>query len=309
MIIGFETGKRLNDKIVEGFVHHRDNAYFQTFDRSNVRDQYKDNLIFAKNPLPKDVDHKWQALDVDMKNNHATAFVWWGFLRSTKKLYRQALKRKIDFFFLDHSYFYHKIHHQKKSGIDLIKNPFVRVVKNGFVIDKIIDTDERGLKNLSQLGKEDFEVKKWKKTGSKIVVLPPSFHMCDFLDLKHEDVLNDMISNIKKHTDREIVIRYKKPDGIHNPKPIEEEIADAWAVVSFQSNAVVKFILNGVPSFTYMDKHSVACPVSLTDFSKIENPWYPDNRYEWLCNICNNQFQERFVYSGHVMDYLNRMVK
>lgn len=306
MIIGFETGKRLNDKLVQGFVHHRDNSYFQTFSRDHVRNQYNDNLIFAKNPLPKDVDHKWQALDVDMGEKHATAFIWWGFLRSTKKLYQRAIERNIDFYFMDHSYFYHKIHTTRKARTDLVKNPFCRVVKNGFVIDKIIDTDEKGLKNLKQLGDEDFEVRKWKKSGSKIVILPPSFHMCEFLDLKHEDVLNDMINKVKQNTDREVVVRYKKPNGVHNPKPLEEEIKDAWAVVSFQSNAVIKFLLNGVPSFTYMPRHSVACPVSLTDFSKIENPWYPDNRYEWLCNLCNHIFTIDEITSGKAFRYVKQ---
>jgi len=243
MIIGFETGKRLNDRLVQGFVHNRGHSYFQTFNRDHVKNQYNNNLIVSKNPLPKDVDHKWQAFDVDLKDKHATTFVWWGFLRSTKKLYKRAIERNIDFYFMDHSYFYHKIHDTRKAKTDLVKNPFCRVVKNGFVIDKIIDTDERGLKNLKQLGDEDFEIRKWKKTGSKIIILPPSFHMCDFLDLKYEDVLNDMINKIKQNTDREIVIRYKKPNGVYNPKSLEEEIKDAWAVVSFQSNAVIKFLL------------------------------------------------------------------
>ena len=50
MILGFETGKRHNDRVVEGFVNRIDNAFFKPFDRTHVRDQYNDNLIFAKNP-------------------------------------------------------------------------------------------------------------------------------------------------------------------------------------------------------------------------------------------------------------------
>jgi len=310
MILGFETGKRHNDRVVEGFVNRIDNAFFKPFDRTHVRDQYNDNLIFAKNPLPKDVDHKWNvSFESDKSDNYPTVYAWWGFLRGTKKLYKECLKKKLDFYFFDHAYFYHKVHASKMTGLDLIRNPFVRCVKNGFVLDKITDTSENGLNNLKQLGKEDFTIQKWKKSGNKIVILPPSFHMCEFLDMNYEDVLTDMINAVKQNTDREIIVRYKKPNGNYNPRLIEEDIADAWAVVSFQSNAVIKFLLKGVPSFTYMPKHSVAAPLSLQDLTKIETPIYPDNRHEWLCSLANNQFQQKYVYSGKVLSYLNEEYK
>tara|TARA_B100000287_G_scaffold244341_1_gene229769 strand:+ start:1256 stop:2194 length:939 start_codon:yes stop_codon:yes gene_type:complete len=307
MIIGFETGKSFNDRIVHGFVNKIDGTTYQTYTRKHVQKQYDDMNIVHKNPLPKDVDHVWQALDeYDNPKLQTSAYAFWGFLRSTKKIYQAAVKRKVPFYFFDQAYFYHKIHAHKKSSNELIRNPYIRVCKNSFNKETIDDVRETGLFKLKRQGTEDFTLHPWKKKGKKVYIIPPSFHMCEFLGLKHADVLKDMVDQVKANTDREVVIRYKKPNGEYNPRPVEVDAQDAWAVVSFQSNAVIKFLMHGVPSFTYLPKHSVAVPLSLQDLTKIDTPFYPDNRYEWLCNLCNNQFQEGDVYNGKVLDYLNR---
>ena len=307
MIIGFETGKGFNDRVIHGFVNRVDNCVFQTFEKKHVQKQYKDDMIVHKNPLPKDVDHRWQALEeFDNPQLPTSAYAFWGFLRSTHKIYQKAIKEKIDFYFFDQAYFYHKIHGAKKSSRELFENPYIRVCKNEFNKETIDDIRETGLFKLKRQGIEDFTLHPWKKDGKKVYIIPPSFHMCEFLGLTHADVLKDMVDQVKANTDREIVIRYKKPNGQYNPRPVEIDAQDAWAVVSFQSNAVIRFIMHGVPSFTYLPKHSVAVPLSLQDLTKIDTPIYPDNRYEWLCNLANNQFQEKDVYSGNVLTYLDR---
>ena len=45
--------------------------------------------------------------------------------------------------------------------------------------------------------------------------------------------------------------------------------------------------------------------MSQTDLSKIETPIYPDNRYEWLCNLANHQFYANEIQSGYAERYLN----
>ena len=79
-----------------------------------------------------------------------------------------------------------------------------------------------------------------------------------------------------------------------------------WAVVSFQSNAGNQ-ISNARCSVIYIFTKTLCCcvPLSLQDLTKIDTPLYPDNRYEWLCNLANNQFQESDVYNGNVLSYLS----
>ena len=117
--------------------------------------------------------------------------------------------------------------------------------------------------------------------------------------------MNQSIEEIKKHTDREINIRYKKPGGKYNTTSLEKDIDNAWAVVSFQSSVAVRAINRGVPSFLMKPGYSVSEPMSLIDLSKIETPYYPDNRYEWLSNICNNQFLKKEIVDGTALEYIN----
>ncbi len=118
-------------------------------------------------------------------------------------------------------------------------------------------------------------------------------------------LLQDTIDELKKHTDREIRVRVKKIKGQYNPVPLHEDLKDAHAVVSFQSSAAAKAIIKGIPSFTITDKYSAAIPMSQTDLSKIETPIYPENRYEWLCNLANHQFYANEIQSGYAERYLN----
>jgi hypothetical protein len=51
--------------------------------------------------------------------------------------------------------------------------------------------------------------------------------------------------------------------------------------------------------------YSASQPMSLSDLSKIETPFYPDNRYEWLSSLCNNQFLKEEIRSGEAMRLIN----
>ena len=53
MIIGFETGKLFNDRIIDGFVNKIDRAVYQTYMRKHVQKQYKDDMIVHNNLYQK----------------------------------------------------------------------------------------------------------------------------------------------------------------------------------------------------------------------------------------------------------------
>ena len=53
-------------------------------------------------------------------------------------------------------------------------------------------------------------------------------------------------------------------------------------------------------------EYSACTPVSETDLSKIETPYYANNRREWLANLCNNQFSEpEYKRSIEYLDGIN----
>ena len=274
--LAFQTGKGHNDALLQRFILGRhlrkENALFCIYDEFKSIINYKD---FGKD---------WP---------------------SSRRV-EVAEQKNIPYYFIDHAYLYHQRHSMFEKYGDT-RNCIFRVCKNNYVINKITDTnDQRYLELKAKFAKDDeLDILDWKKGGKHIIVFPPSWWLCKNLGMSAEKVLQDTIDELKKHTDREIRVRVKKIKGQYNPVPLHEDLKDAHAVVSFQSSAAAKAIIKGIPSFTITDKYSAAIPMSLTDLSKIETPIYPENRYEWLCNLANHQFYASEIQSGYAKRYLD----
>ena len=313
--LAFQTGKGHNDALLQRFILGRhlreENAMFCLFDEYKTIINYKDFgpdwPSSRRKPTPPDANLYWQHLeDVHWRKPKVGSYWFWGFMRNTKRIVEVAEQKGIDWFFIDHAYLYHQRHSMFEKYGDY-HNSIFRVCKNNYVIEKITDTnDTRYLELKAKFAKDDeLDILDWKKGGKHIVVFPPSWWLCKNLGMTPQKVLDDTIEELKKHTDREIKVRVKKMNGQYNPVPLHEDLKDAHAVVSFQSSAAAKAIIKGVPSFTITDKYSAAVPMSLTDLSKIETPIYPDNRYEWLCNLANHQFYASEIESGYAKEYLD----
>jgi len=305
MILAFKTGKGSTDGLFDKFGKEgEEKIKVCEFDTK----RYFDDNPFLTSKLIKNPTHPNAKLywhDLYDKSLDVDSYMFWGFMRGTKTIYEKALETKKDFYFFDHAYVYHKKHSIFLER--LAANPFFRMVKNEFVLTTIKDTDDTKLlqmrKDYSKI--KDLDILPWNKKGSYILIIPPSVWLCNYIGIDAEQMMKDSIETIKKHTDREIKIRYKKPDGDYNLTPLEKDIDSAWAVVSFQSSAAIKAVNRGVPSFLMKPGYSATQPVSLTDLSKIETPFYPDNRYEWLSSICNNQFLKHEITTGKAYRYLN----
>ena len=123
------------------------------------------------------------------------------------------------------------------------------------------------------------------------------------LDVQHWAI--DTIKQIRKHTDRPIVVRAhpgdKRAKHYLNPRltlikdlanvkisqigtPLENDLAKAHAVVNHNSSAVVGPIIQGYHCFLTDPENSQSAEVSNTDFSMIEHP-KEFNRQQWLERI------------------------
>lgn len=121
------------------------------------------------------------------------------------------------------------------------------------------------------------------------------------------------ISQIRKYTDRHIIIRphprasVSLPDiknvsiippifsGGYDNFNFSEALKEAWAVVSYNSNPAIESALNGIPIFTH--KSSLCWEISNPDFSTIENPLYPD-RSQWINDISFTEWFEDEIKDG-----------
>jgi len=117
------------------------------------------------------------------------------------------------------------------------------------------------------------KIEPWRKTGSKIVVIPPTEFQKQ-LGCYHwtEETEN----RLREITDRPVVVKHEKGN-------FAEFISDAWAVVTWASVAGIEAAFLGVPVFS-TDK-CPSYPVNAGPLEKIETPQYPENRHELACSL------------------------
>jgi hypothetical protein len=152
-----------------------------------------------------------------------------------------------------------------------------RVVKNGMQhskprYDLPADRYQNIIGNRSHL-----RFAKWRRNGGPILLVTPSDKPCLFYGIDREKWVNETIEEIKKHTDRPIVIRDK---GLRRERigrnSIYNQLKDdkIFAVVTYNSIAATEAIGFGVPAFTLAP--NAADEFCLKDLSKIETPLYED---------------------------------
>lgn len=149
------------------------------------------------------------------------------------------------------------------------------------------------------------------KQGEKIVVCAqvPWDASVDFTD--HEEWLDRAIRAIQLTTDRPIVFRPHPKCQLppiegteYSTKPFAEDLKNAWATVSFNSNCGVESVLAGVPTFAF-DIGSMAWDVATRALSKIEEPEL-FNREKWLNDISYAQWSVKELREGKAWQHLSR---
>ena len=144
--------------------------------------------------------------------------------------------------------------------------------------------DERPDDRLEQVS---YEIKPYTKTVRKFQCV----HHHSIANFLNRNWLEDTLADLKKYTDREILVREKPynpeaqlgPDGkIHtgeNSNKVPKEPID-WndihAVVTNNSSITIKALANGVPVFA--DSNNCAFPIAGKSLARIEQPVYEDPR-------------------------------
>ena len=136
--------------------------------------------------------------------------------------------------------------------------------------------------------------------GSKILLAAPDEKPCVFYGITLSEWITQTIDKIRQHTDREIVVRERNPNRqARVASDLQSALTDVHAVVTFNSIAATESVLAGVPAFALAPSNA-AIPVSNTDLSKINNPWYPDQDqiHDWACHLAYGQFHNSELQNG-----------
>ncbi len=271
MIQGFET-RELTDQVMRPFVKSANGILHKKLKTVDLYEQTH-WPTFNKNDLTK------------------YPIVVFGVLRGTGHLIKECQRINHTYYYFDHAYVFKEQRHERNS---IFNEKMYRLTKNGMMltyIDKLDDIDNKRILNF----KKHIEIKPWTKKGDYILIVSPSEHANLWYDFTNWE--KDKIDKLKQYTQREIRIRRKD-----SKIPFMDELKNAWAVVTSQSTAAVDAVVNGVPSFC--DEMSMAKPVSYTNLSYIETPFYPDNREEWVNSLLANQYTMSEIKNGFAWNRL-----
>jgi hypothetical protein len=224
----------------------------------------------------------------DQEENSMTPVV----LRGVTKRKQMAACRAVgrDFYYIDTGYFGNG---KKKTYHRITKND---VQNFGPIVDRPSDRIPPGV-----------GVTKFRKEGSRILLAPPSQKLLNLYNINLDEWLERTQADIRKHTDREIVIRLKQSRSVRqNTDTIQMALDDdVFCLVTFSSIAAVEALLHGKPAITLGP--NAAAPLCSQNISEIENPRIPslDEVRALICHLSYCQFTEAEMRDGTAWRILN----
>lgn len=189
-----------------------------------------------------------------------------------------------DFYYIDTGYF----------G-NLKKKTYHRITKNnvqylGPIIDRPSD----------RLSRCNIQLTKFRRDGSKILLAPPSQKLLNLYDINLETWMQQTIDEIKRFTDREIVVRLKQGRSVRQTTDTMQMALsnDIFCLVTYSSIAAGEALLFGKPAIVLGP--SAAAPLCSNHLKYIENPFIPslDQVEAWARHIAYCQFTEPEMRDG-----------
>lgn len=213
------------------------------------------------------------------------------------------------------------------------KKPVIVLEVGGLIRNKTWKVGVGGINNEAFFGhctnNDDYRFKKlgislnpWRLDGENIIICCQNEKSHQWRNMPStKQWLLDIIPEIRRHTDKKIVIRPHprntieltfssllqtkfKNVSINTPQQIQgtyddfdfqNQLKNAWAVVNWSSNPATQAILSGIPVFTGPD--SLASPVANLNFSTIDNPTMPD-RTQWANDIAYTEWTVEEIADG-----------
>lgn len=188
-----------------------------------------------------------------------------------------CLKAAEEFWYIDHGYFRSAVKsvYQQFSATD--KGPYYRVVHNKLWHSHVHDGSD--WLRFYRLG---LDIKKFRKNGSHIVIVPPSIHMSKFWGL--EGWLERTTAHLRNFTDRPIYIHRKS-----SKEPLKAALENAWCLITDHSNAAIDALMEGIPVIiTHRDR-------SIGLLEDVESP-LEDTAF--FARLANNQWTMDEIRGG-----------
>ena len=202
------------------------------------------------------------------------------------------------------------------------KNGYLRYSVNGifpttgFYFDTDVDPNRwRQISRDLQL-----ETKPWRRSGDHILICCQRNGGWSMKGLNVQSWVNHLITQLKLHTDRPIIVRghpgdKKAPEYLYKNKSyklsqnnhIKQDLKNAWATITYNSSPGVASAIEGIPVFVTDNnpKDSQAYDVANFNLEKIEKPVYPD-REHWLEKISMSHWNTEELKNGTAWNFMRR---
>ena len=241
----------------------------------NLSDEYINMFASGANLPIQDYDQPFGNNDILIRS------------MAKRKLIHDCWNNNQTFYYMDSGY----IGNYKSKANPQGWKVWHRIVKNDVQHNEIIDRPDDRWKRL------DYTIEH-RKQGNHILLVTPSEKPCKFYGIDKDTWIKDTVAEIKKYTDRPIIIRDKMPRQQRIVRTIFEDLNNCHALVTYQSIAAVESVLYGVPSFTLAP--TAADPVCDKDLSLIECPTQQDKDkiYKWACHLAYGQFHNDEFKNG-----------
>jgi len=243
------------------------------------------------------------------------AIVVHGILRGTGLAIKEAIRKKIDYFYIDHAYF--------NAGY---KNEFWnRVSKNKHTMNYLKDVDELRWNSI----KKDIKIEPWKKQknrGDNILIIPPTHaiqwffndkewykNLILFLSQKFDDKFLKKIK-VRKKPNEPVVDNYGNLLGFRKTKidyqpSLEEDLNNASIVIAYNSQVALEATIKGIPVIVNENNSCKEISFKLSDLnSNLNNPIFEKepNRmklFKWL-SCC--QFKMSELENGSAWKFIEK---
>ena len=180
------------------------------------------------------------------------------------ELLQTAFRQNRDVYYCDHAYF----------G----RGRYYRITKNAY------QHDGRGNAGPERFNAFDRKVQPWRRDGQHVLICPNSAIYFGLFGLNVYEWVQQVCDVVAANSTRPVRVRWK-----NDSTPIESDLKDCWAVVTFTSAAALDALIAGVPVFV-LSAFSAAYRFGLSDLREVEHPLFPVGREPFLWNLAANQW-------------------
>lgn len=154
-------------------------------------------------------------------------------------------------------------------------------------------TGQSGNDDPARFRQFNIPVRDWRRAGGHILLCPNSEAFFRLHGFEPGQWVGETSAALRLSSDRPLRVRWKS-EAVR--RPLEEDLRDCWAVVTFVSNAAVTAALAGVPVFCTAE--CAGSTMGSGDLYQIEAPAMPEGRERWAARLANHQWTLDEMRSG-----------